>query len=111
MSHTPTHDCKKMPAPLHAECNHSKPQHTPTPWHTASDESGYFRCIEKDDRLIARVPSSDSLKSEKDAAFIVRAVNFHQVLLNIAKNLDYGRHGKFDSGCEVCQTIREAEAL
>jgi hypothetical protein len=40
---------------------------------------------------------------------IVRAVQFHQVLLNIAKNLDYKRHGKFDKGCEVCETIANAE--
>ncbi len=40
---------------------------------------------------------------------IDRAVNYHQVLLNIAKNLDYGRHGKFDPNCEVCETIALAE--
>ena len=41
----------------------------------------------------------------KDAAFIVRAVNFHQVLLNIASNLHYPVHKEKDEHCETCQTI------
>lgn len=61
--------------------------HTPTPWHTASDHTDYFRCIEKDDRLIAKIQTTDSLRDEADAEFVVRAVNAyddHVKLLNLA---------------------------
>ena len=63
----------------------NQPPHTPIPWRTASDELGYFRCVEKDDRLIARLPSVDSLQAERDAAYIVRAVNAHEELLDACK--------------------------
>ena len=46
---------------------------------------------------------------KQDAAFIVRACNYNQALINIAKNLEYGRHGKPDPMCETCQTIAKAE--
>lgn len=51
----------------------------------------------------------NELEAKELSEKIVQVVTFHQVLLNIAKNLEYKRHGKPDSACEVCQTIVKAE--
>jgi hypothetical protein len=82
----------------------TQPTHTPTPWKLEKDI--HKNIMFESEHNVFTGPLE---MSWDDAAFIVRAVNFHQVLLNIAKNLDYARHGKFDSGCEVCQTIAAAE--
>lgn len=86
---------------------------TPTPWimckPTPSGESLIAQDAKIVEDLLVTVYHGNHDKQIANAAYIVRAVNFHQVLLNVAKNLEYKRHGKPDSACEVCQTIANAE--
>lgn len=57
--------------------------HTPTPWYLAKTEWDYKTVITALDRtqIIARCGSSDFLQAEKDAEFILRAVNSHEALV------------------------------
>jgi len=86
-------------------------KHAPTPWHLASTADGYFTCIERDDRLIARCGSSDFLQAERDAAFVVRAVNAHEELIDtlrmVIEDLQEDEYGYLIKMAE--QAIAKAE--
>lgn len=76
-------DCKELD---HADCGHpdvyqSKPQHTPTPIFARSnaDESGY--ALYRNGKCIGMMDDAE------DAAFIVRAVNAHDELLQALSSL------------------------
>ena len=84
--------------------------HTPTPWNLNPKAA---LVIESEGVTVASCGNANVIRDqwEANAAFIVRAVNFHQVLLNLAKNQHYAKHEQYDPDCEVCDTIANAEAL
>ena len=74
-------------------------QHTPTPWKVAEpihdSKNGYtwavaiFSDIAKSgDKLPAEAIASDRATAQANAAFIVRAVNVHEELLDLLKSLE-----------------------
>lgn len=90
-----TKDADGMPRHIHS-CKDCKPQHTPTPWTKSEVEFEkdewsklYFQkqiCIGKGMDITAIVYGPDD-QEEANAAFIVRAVNAHDALLRIVKEL------------------------
>ena len=97
-----------------------KPQHTPTPWNYDStwalimgpkgEEIGAIHAGSTKDGARVR-----TLEAKANAEFIVRAVNAHDDLVALLKEL----HGVLDGGieghlehrpnCRFCITIRKAE--
>jgi hypothetical protein len=108
-------DCKPEPAPLHAECNHSKPQHTPLPWR-------YQKEIERGRGLpdVARYHlytgngkygHPATCEEESDAAFIVLAVNnFERAIRYLEIEHRKEKSQSFHtSDCDLCEFISKAE--
>ncbi len=56
-------------------------QHTPTPWHTEQASDGHFMIHETEGKSGVHEISLAHVKEERNAAFIVRAVNAHEELL------------------------------
>lgn len=67
-----------------------KVEHTPTPWLVDTlDKTGYMRIVQDDKRFFEVKdlnPLVGLIGNSNDAAFIVRAVNAHEELLQAAKN-------------------------
>jgi hypothetical protein len=66
--------------------NKEKTQHTPTPWHveeSADHGIGKFRGIFGPDGF--EIVNQHGVLTKSDAAFIVRAVNSHEALLEAAR--------------------------
>lgn len=90
----------------------TKPTHTPqsptpTPWKLGISYEGKVKIYHEENNDDPQTITLDT--SDANAAFIVLAVNFHQVLLNIAKNLHFAQHKEYDPDCETCDTIANAE--
>lgn len=98
-------------------------KHTPTPWkvgpHTVilSNEGGYPTAI-ADIAIPIRGKGADYAEQQANAAFIVRAVNAHEELLALLKEVhEYGAHGAKDleapiiASCKYCRAIAKAEDL
>jgi hypothetical protein len=86
---------QEMPAALHAECNHGKAEtkHTPTPppWEKSGDlivkDLSYDKTVTAAYYEIAttNIGHWTTEQKEANAAFIVRAVNAHEELLEAVK--------------------------
>lgn len=94
-------------------CNATQTPHTPTPWEAIGEEIVSIKGSDGSFVVSEMTAKSNriNVSAEANAAFIVRAVNFHQVLLNIARNLHYEHHPDLKTGCETCETIANAEAV
>ena len=67
---------------------HDKPQHTPTPWHQV-DNTGAL-VIDLNGNVMAHCAVQDELpmtERQANAAFIVRAVNSHEELIEALKEV------------------------
>lgn len=65
-----------------------KPQHTPTPWKTMTLNPYIFSGEEPEEIAVARFDMKLPLDQQKaNAAFIVKAVNCHEELLEAAKSM------------------------
>ena len=83
--------------------------HTPPPWGIGTTEWDYATVIVKDDKVIARCGSSDFLQAERDAGFIVRAVNSHEELIALAKDY-YSDLNGFNAGTWTKERVAKAIA-
>lgn len=87
---------------------HKTEQHTPTPWEFAHND-GFpgFRILQSGRMLYDHLATLQGTQAKADAAFIVRAVNSHEALLEtLKKSYDpYGERPKW-----VQDVIDQAEA-
>ncbi len=86
---------KELPAPLHDECNHTKPMHTPMPWRLETN-CGIADILEGDKLVAGGVEINR-------AARIVRAVNAHEEMLEALQAL-----GTYPGGYCFCLEGRDA---
>lgn len=96
-------------------------QHTPTPWYVEQplqEQHTYIACKDST-ALVAKLPDNYE-NTKENAAFIVRAVNSYEALLEIVKELRYiiQNHGDLQLGPQgrhrtleqrVLDTIKQAE--
>lgn len=68
--------------------NHDKPQHTPTPWHIGTID-GSRMILSHQTYEIVRLSKYPSATEDRNAAFIVRAVNAHEKLLTEIRTLKF----------------------
>ena len=66
-----------------------KPQHTPTPWNVIEDENTYEVIIDSKKGVIAKtlLNHMELIQAERNAKFIVRAVNSHEELVTLLKSI------------------------
>lgn len=79
--------CNEVAPPFSCKCYNKAVQHTPTPWEYVKTKSGYI--VGTDKLIIARInprPDND-VRSDLNAAFIVRAVNCHEEFLEVAERV------------------------
>lgn len=92
-------------------CTECKPQHTPTPWRVGAKAS---QCVYgADESPIFMVDSMEEhtrAQEKIDAAFIVRAVNSHEELLNALKDVCYAVNNWPESKAEVLKIAQSAIA-
>ncbi len=62
-------------------------QHTPTPWHTEQARDGHFMIHETEGKSGVHEISLAHVKEERNAAFIVQAVNAHNEFIQGVKLL------------------------
>lgn len=79
-------------------------QHTPTPWLKA--ELGVVR-NEVDNYLVARCIGDTDQEADANAAFIVRAVNSHEAMLEALKLVvrDLKKYGKYEASSVYLELI------
>jgi len=63
----------------------TKTKHTPTPWEIKEGWSGHI--FGPNHEMISRAMDCRKSSAQENAAFIVRAVNSHEALLEVAKDL------------------------
>lgn len=68
-----------------AACNFNKPQHTPTPWHLHDTENATICGPDHLSLALCEARSRKGSENDANAAFIVRAVNSHEALLDVVK--------------------------
>lgn len=84
-------------------------KHTPTPWHSSVNmEVDIYACGFR----IACMKGGEIVRDKANAAYIVRAVNCHEELLELAKSLHshLGKSNGRKIGCADCETIAKAES-
>ena len=99
-----------------------KPQHTPTPWNVIEDENTYEVIIDSKKGVIAKtlLNHMELIQAERNAKFIVRAVNSHDGLVRALKlllQLDVECHARpdkmngllLDVRAELVQLLAKAE--
>lgn len=95
------------------ELEETKPMHTPTPWRVG--DAGHTVFGPKIDpypyESIAPTIIASNIRNSDNAAFIVRAVNFHQGLVDIIKSMhnQFKLHDGILSDCDICIYIARAE--
>jgi hypothetical protein len=76
--------CQSLPIDSHGYRSAellNKSEHTPTPWHIEQARDGHFMIHETEGKSGVHEISLAHVKEERNAAFIVRAVNAHEELL------------------------------
>lgn len=87
-------NCLKCGEAGRCRCQHKPTAHTPTPWEVHKDDEVYV--TDKQGRVILnQVPAFNGRTAEDQAAFIVRAVNSHEELIQAVKMM----HAEYCKGC------------